>query len=546
MPLPFILGAGAAAAGFVGLVNGAAGAIKAKEAKDEIEYAEMRHNRNIRRFEEANLATSKKMDELGKLELEILDSFNEFSALIEKIQNRPQFKAYNKDGVKLPEYNGEELKHVSVGASVLLGSLSGAAVGTAGGFAAAGATTSAVMALGTASTGTAISTLSGAALTNATLAALGGGALGSSAFAGGMALGSTILGAATLGVGLLVGGSIFEATGNKLSKQAEEAYSQMSRAEKTVDNACQYLYELECTAYKYYLSLKRVYVLYLDYLHGVSCIVRVKSNWTEYSDAGKLSVQNLVLLVGLLYKMCKVNLVNKADGNDINSVNKEMIENTLNNADEIVENTPRIHDVVLYDEVQLVYLKKGNEHYDREEYEEAYKCYKVSADSGNAAAMFYIGKMCLNGFGVDKDVKKACEWWDKAMLKEHARMLYFIGNRYFYGMDIDQDKEKGYKCYEKAALLGDKDALREMVEIHIKDESYNDDGIKTTEWAERAADHKVPYGILVKGLLCTYSEEETEKIKGKNLLTDVLKTDDEEAKEVAKRILREEYGVKLD
>ncbi len=125
------------------------------------------------------------MDDLGKLELEILNSFDEFSNTIEKIQNRPQFKEYNKDGVKLPEYDKEELKKVSVGAGVILGGLGGAAVGTAGGIAAAGATSSAVMLLGTASTGTAISSLSGVAATNAALAAIGGGSL--AAGGGGMA-----------------------------------------------------------------------------------------------------------------------------------------------------------------------------------------------------------------------------------------------------------------------------------------------------------------------------------------------------------------------
>lgn len=73
--------------------------------------------------------------------------------------------------------NLDKSESVAVGAGVLLGGLGGAAVGIAGAFAASGATTSAVMALGTASTGTAISSLSGIAATNTTLAALGGGAL---------------------------------------------------------------------------------------------------------------------------------------------------------------------------------------------------------------------------------------------------------------------------------------------------------------------------------------------------------------------------------
>ena len=153
--------------------------------------------------------------------LKILNDFKDFSDAIEKIQNRPEFKEYKIGGVALPKYNKEELNKVSVGAGVLLGGIGGAAVGTAGGFAAAGATTSAVMALGTASTGTAIASLSGAAATNATLAALGGGAV--AAGGGGIALGTSILGAATLGVGLLVGGVIFSATGSKLSDKADEA-----------------------------------------------------------------------------------------------------------------------------------------------------------------------------------------------------------------------------------------------------------------------------------------------------------------------------------
>lgn len=87
------------------------------------------------------------MDKLGKTELYILQSFSEFSDVIEKIQNRPQFKEYARDGVELPKYDKEELKQVSVGAGVILGGLGGAATGTAGGLAAAGVTTSAVMAL---------------------------------------------------------------------------------------------------------------------------------------------------------------------------------------------------------------------------------------------------------------------------------------------------------------------------------------------------------------------------------------------------------------
>ena len=225
MPLPLILGMGAATAAAVGAKSGVQGAVKMKKASDTQKKAQRRHQRNLKRFEQETETTNQEMDDLGKLELSILKNFETFSDLMEKIQNRPEFRNLAHEEFQIPEYNPEELKKTSVGAGVLLGGLGGAALGTAGGFAAAGATTAAVMALGTASTGTAIASLSGAAAVNATLAALGGGAL--AAGGGGMALGSAVLGAATLGVGILVGGIIFNLVGNSISDKADEAWKQM-------------------------------------------------------------------------------------------------------------------------------------------------------------------------------------------------------------------------------------------------------------------------------------------------------------------------------
>lgn len=338
MPLPFILGVGAAIAGVAGVGTGIHGAAKMKEANDTIKEAEIRHKHNIEKFDKKSESTNKAMDDLGKLELKILNSFDDFSNTIEKIQNRPQFKEYSKDGVTLPKYDKEELKSVSVGAGILLGGLGGAAVGTAGGFAAAGATTSAVMALGTASTGTAIASLSGAAATNATLAALGGGAI--AAGGGGIALGTTILTATTLGVGLLVGGMIFNFTGGKLSDKADEAYSQMIKAQDTINKACSYLIELENISVKYYNSLSKVYEKYLEIFNYISYVVNKlnKVDWYDFNEDEKISVQNSVLLVGLLYKMCQVSLVNKAKNeNDMNTVNRSTINASIRDANEVLD-----------------------------------------------------------------------------------------------------------------------------------------------------------------------------------------------------------------
>ena len=339
MPIPLILGVGAAIAGVAGVGTAAHGAKKMKDANDTMKATESQHRRNIEKFENQNKLTNEKMDELCKLELKVLKGFEDFSNVIEKIQNRPKFEQYNKDGVSLPTYDKEELKTVSVGAGVLLGGVGGAAAGTFGGFAAAGATTSAVMALGTASTGTAIASLSGVAATNATLAALGGGAI--AAGGGGMALGTTILGATTLGVGLLVGGIIFNVTGGKLSDKADEAYSQMKKAESSINKICSYLYELEKTAEDYTHSINIVRNKYLESYNYISYVVNKlhKVDWNEFSEQDKLAVKNTVMLVGLLYKMCKLNLVNKATNeNEMNTINKSGINIIKNDSIQVIDN----------------------------------------------------------------------------------------------------------------------------------------------------------------------------------------------------------------
>ena len=339
MPLPLILGVGAAIAGITGVGSGIHGAVKMKEASDTMKMAENRHKKCKERFQSQSDATNKRMDELGELELNILKEFEEFSDTIEKIQNRPQFKEYIKDGVTLPKYDKETLKNVAVGAGVLLGGLGGAAAGTAGGFAAAGAATSAVMALGTASTGTAIASLSGVAATNATLAALGGGAL--AAGGGGMALGTTILGATTLGVGLLVGGVIFNVTGGKLSDKADEARSQVMKEEKTVNEVCNYLSDLDDVAAGYINELRIVYDKFLESFNYVSYVVNKlhRTDWNDFTEEEKIATQNTVLLVGLLYKMCQVSLVKKAENEkDMNTINKQEIEESISSAKTVMGN----------------------------------------------------------------------------------------------------------------------------------------------------------------------------------------------------------------
>ena len=333
MPLPLILGGIAIASGATGLGGIVNGGLKLKKAEKRQKLASQRHQENVQRVEAQNKTTIEALDRLGEKELEILESFQHFSDLFEQIKNRPIFKGFQKEHVQIPTYDAEELKKVSIGAGVLLGGLGGAALGTAGGFAAAGATTAAVMALGTASTGTAIASLSGAAATNAALAALGGGAI--AAGGGGIALGTAVLGGATAGVALLIGGVIFSLSGKKLSDKADEAWKQVEQEETEINKIWSYLEKLHNAGTMLTVSLDEVNRKYQQHMKLLEYLVvtQGRTEWNTYTKAEKYLTENTVLLVNLLYQMCKVQLVQKIEAEDqINQVNEEAVKQTVNDA----------------------------------------------------------------------------------------------------------------------------------------------------------------------------------------------------------------------
>ncbi len=332
-----LLGASAlaGAAGVGGIAKGGSQVLKANSTMKELQ---VQHQQNLVRLEKRNKECVRDMDKLGRKELEILKSFQEFSTVFEKIKNRPEFAKIQKQGICLPQYDGEELKKASVGANTLLGGLGGAAAGTAGGFAASGAATAVVMALGTASTGVPIASLSGAAATNATLAALGGGSL--AAGGGGMALGTTVLGAATLGVGLLIGGVIFGITGGKISSDAKKAQKEIEKETQQTEEICNYLLDLQGTANRYGRKLDEVDSMYHEHMEKLKWMVVMqgRADWDWYTEPEKQLVNNTALLVKLLYDMCKVELVQKSEEEDaMNTINTTGLKEQYQKVEQVTE-----------------------------------------------------------------------------------------------------------------------------------------------------------------------------------------------------------------
>lgn len=308
-----------------------------RTAKQEMERIDKRHKSNQRRFQDLNEATTDVMENLGSLELEVCESFERFADLIERVKNRPEFEEISTGSFDIPRYSAQELRDVSVAASLVIGAIGGAGTGAVTGVVAAVAAKGAIAAVCVASTGTSIATLHGIAATNAILAVLGGGTL--AAGGGGIALGATVLSAATAGIGILIGGIVFNLVGSSLSGQVDEAREQMLEAERQIDPICKYLGKLKTLATRYHKCLRRVYDIYLEHMDRFSCIVcdEGRTDWYGFTDEEKLSFENLVLLTGVLYGMCKTNLVIDSEEEDgVNEVNLKEATQRMESSEDLI------------------------------------------------------------------------------------------------------------------------------------------------------------------------------------------------------------------
>ncbi len=136
MPAPIIFGIIALYAGGCGaLISGTKDSwqtFKTKKAQKRL------REEILKQHEEAIQASQEKINDLGRLELEIVDQFDAYSSLIEKIQRRPEFKPYQPKEVKFINPSLKELTELKLVAGSLLSNIVGMSMGSICAFTTAG------------------------------------------------------------------------------------------------------------------------------------------------------------------------------------------------------------------------------------------------------------------------------------------------------------------------------------------------------------------------------------------------------------------------
>lgn len=135
------------------------------------------------------------------------------------------------------------------------------------------------------------------------------------------------------------------------------------------------------------------------------------------------------------------------------------------------------------------------------DYSKAFKFFEKAAEYCNEYAQRMLAWMYYYGEGVNQNLVKAKEWYDKFPLKDQSfhfsfedivvtkdtKAQYAVGRMFYYGNYIKKDYLKAFEWVEKAAKQGNTDAQNMLGVLYINGNGVRQDFLKARDWYLRAA-----------------------------------------------------------
>lgn len=92
-------------------------------------------------------------------------------------------------------------------------------------------------------------------------------------------------------------------------------------------------------------------------------------------------------------------------------------------------------------------------------YKIAVQCYRTAAEVGDSLGMNNLAWMYQNGYGVEKDVDKAIDWYLMSAYLGNDQAMINLGNLYEFSEGVKQNDSKAFLWYQQAAELGNPTGL---------------------------------------------------------------------------------------
>lgn len=104
-------------------------------------------------------------------------------------------------------------------------------------------------------------------------------------------------------------------------------------------------------------------------------------------------------------------------------------------------------------------LEQGLTAYSQKKYAKAARYFEKAKDAGMPEAMFVLGNMYINGFGVPLNITTAITYYRRAAEEQYTPALYTLALLYMEGSLVVQDVNLAHVYISKAAEKGDVEAM---------------------------------------------------------------------------------------
>lgn len=121
--------------------------------------------------------------------------------------------------------------------------------------------------------------------------------------------------------------------------------------------------------------------------------------------------------------------------------------------------------LVMFSQSAFAEIEAARDLMDKGKFAEARKELWPAARSGNADAEELIGVMYAMGLGVERDDRRAFEWYLRSSMKGHPGAQSGVGWYYEVGRGVAKDLVRAYMWYVLSAIGGDPDAAISQEEV---------------------------------------------------------------------------------
>ncbi len=119
------------------------------------------------------------------------------------------------------------------------------------------------------------------------------------------------------------------------------------------------------------------------------------------------------------------------------------------------------------------------------DFDSALKVLREAADAGNSTALNIMGAAFEDGRGVEKDVQRAVEYFERAAKAGEVRARYNLGSLFAFGSgDIPADRKRATTEFRLAAAAGYAPALTALGQLQERADPPNHEA--AADWYEKA------------------------------------------------------------